>query len=45
MERKTAARRFRTIGDGSGFGRDDTLYPEELQLALRNRGMPLEGLR
>ncbi|MBI2294952.1 MAG: sulfite oxidase [Betaproteobacteria bacterium] len=45
MDRKTPGRRFRTIGDGSGFGRDDTLYPEELQLALRNRGMPLEGLR
>ncbi len=44
-ERGTAAGRFRTVGDGSGFGRDDTLYPEELQLALRNRGMPLEALR
>lgn len=45
MERVTAAGRFRTVGDGSGFSRDDTLYPEELQLALRNRGMPLEALR
>ena len=36
---------FPTVGDGSGFAQTDSFYKEELQLALRNRGMPLEGLR
>ena len=37
--------RFRTVGDGSGVDRSGTFTPEEVALALRNRGMPLEGLR
>src|SRR5205809_8132861 len=45
MEQKSAAKRFPTIGDDSGLAQTDSLYKEELQLALRNRGMPLEGLR
>ncbi len=36
---------FRTVGDGSGIERGPMYYPEELVLAARNRGMPLEGLR
>ncbi len=45
MEQKSASKYFPTVGDGSGLARTDGLYKEELQLALRNRGMPLEGLR
>ncbi len=37
--------RFPTVGDGSGLAPSETFYREEVQLALRNRGMPLEGLR
>lgn len=37
--------RFPQVGDGSGLAREGGLYPEELRLALRNRGMPLEALR
>ncbi len=36
--------RFPTVGDGSGLAAGDTFHREEVQLALRNRGMPLEGL-
>jgi DMSO/TMAO reductase YedYZ molybdopterin-dependent catalytic subunit len=36
---------FPEIGDGSGLGPADAFYREEVALALRNRGMPLEGLR
>lgn len=43
MARKTS--RFRTVGDGSGIERSDHFTREELALALRNHGMPLEGLR
>lgn len=43
MVRKTS--RFRIVGDGSGIERSDHFTREELQLALRNHGMPLEGLR
>ena len=32
------------VGDGSGLEADVRLYPEELQLALRNHALPLEGL-
>ena len=32
-------------GDGSGLAGDESFYMEELQLALRNRGTPLEALR
>ena len=45
MEQKSADKYFPTVGDGSGFGRTAELYKEELQLALRNSGMPLEALR
>ena len=38
-------KRFPTPGDGSDLALEDTFYKEEIQLALRNRGMPLEGLR
>ncbi len=36
---------FRSVGDGGDLAKDDTFFREELQLAARNRGMPLEGLR
>lgn len=45
MEQKNFAEQFVTVGDGTGFAQTESLYKEELQLALRNRGMPLEGLR
>jgi DMSO/TMAO reductase YedYZ molybdopterin-dependent catalytic subunit len=37
--------RFPTVGDGSGLAPGPQFYREEVQLALRNRGMPLEGMR
>ncbi len=33
------------VGDGSGIERGTQIHPEELQLALRNKAMPLEALR
>ena len=45
MEQKTTNKYFPNVGDGSGLAQTDGLYTEELQLALRNRGMPLEALR
>ncbi|HEY1390730.1 MAG TPA: hypothetical protein VGF38_19505 [Ktedonobacterales bacterium] len=33
------------VGDSSGLAPDDRFYREEVQLALRNRGMPLEAMR
>ncbi len=36
---------FRQVGDGDKTAGADLFYKEEIQLALRNRGMPLEGLR
>jgi DMSO/TMAO reductase YedYZ molybdopterin-dependent catalytic subunit len=39
------ANRFPQVGSGEGMGLADAFYREEIQLALRNRGMPLEGLR
>src|SRR5205814_10340184 len=45
MEPNITGKAFPPVGDGSGLGPDDTFYREELQLAFRNRGMPLEGLR
>jgi len=45
MEQKSATKYFSTVGDGTGLAQTDELYKEELQLALRNRGMPLEALR
>jgi DMSO/TMAO reductase YedYZ molybdopterin-dependent catalytic subunit len=37
--------RFRTVGDDSGIAENETFYREEVNLGLRNHGMPLEGLR
>ena len=45
MEQKALTKQFPMVGDGSGLAQTDRFYKEELQLALRNRGMPLEGLR
>src|ERR1051325_987289 len=45
MDQKSATKYFPTVGDGSGLAQTEGLYKEELQLALRNRGMPLEALR
>ena len=45
MEQKSANKYFPTVGGGSGLAQTDGLYKEELQLALRNSGMPLEALR
>ncbi|TMA62873.1 MAG: sulfite oxidase [Deltaproteobacteria bacterium] len=45
MEQKSANKYFSTVGDGSGLAQSEGLYKEELQLALRNSGMPLEALR
>src|SRR5437899_6680874 len=33
------------VGDGGGLEAGQRLYEEELQLALRNHALPLEGLR
>ena len=33
------------VGDGTGLAKDELIYPEELALAFRNRGIPLEGIR
>ena len=45
MDTQQVTDRFPTVGDGSGLATDEGFYQEEVQLALRNRGMPLEGLR
>ena len=45
MEQNSIVKRFRTVGDGGHFAPGDNFYREEVQLALRNRGMPLEALR
>ena len=45
MKQEQGAARLPAVGDGSGFAPGDTFYREELQLAFRNRGMPLEGLQ
>lgn len=37
--------RFPPVGDGADLAPAHTFYREEVQLANRNRGMPLEGLR
>ncbi len=41
----TLAEALPALGDGSGLSPDARFYREEVQLALRNRGMPLEALR
>ena len=45
MTQQNLENRFRTLGDGSGLNHEGTFCREEVQLALRNRGIPLEGLR
>lgn len=45
MSGQNASGRFPAVGDGSGLAPADAFYREEVQLALRNRGMPLEALR
>ena len=45
MTQQNVESRFRTVGDGSGSMPEDLFFREEVQLALRNRGMPLEALR
>ena len=45
MTDQGAGKRFRTVGLGGDLTHEDSFYREEVQLALRNRGMPLEGLR
>jgi len=45
MESDSAAQQIRTVGDGSGLEPTDRYYAEEVELAMRNRGLPLEALR
>jgi DMSO/TMAO reductase YedYZ molybdopterin-dependent catalytic subunit len=45
MDQDSAAQQIHVVGDGSGLDPTDRFYPEEVLLALRNRGMPLEALR
>jgi hypothetical protein len=45
MQQDDSGKRFPTVGDGSGLSQVDTFYREEVQLALRNKGMPVEAQR
>ncbi len=45
LRKRTVKSRFPAVGDGSGLAKGDSFHKEEIQLALRNRGIPLEGLR
>jgi DMSO/TMAO reductase YedYZ molybdopterin-dependent catalytic subunit len=45
MDTQNGSGRFPKVGDESGLAPADRFYREEVQLANRNRGMPLEGLR
>ena len=45
MARQQAKARFRPVGEGSKHTSEDTFLREEMQLAFRNRGIPLEALR
>ena len=45
MSKRDVSDRFPAVGDGKELEPGDSFYKEEVQLALRNRGMPLEGLR
>ena len=45
MTEQHTGNRFPVVGDGSGLAPTENFYIEEVQLALRNRGMPLEALR
>ena len=44
MCRQQTSYEFRLVGDGGKTAATELFYREEVQLALRNRGMPLEGL-
>ena len=44
MCRQQMSYEFRPVGDGGKTAATELFYREEVQLALRNRGMPLEGL-
>ena len=45
IDTDSAAQQIRIVGDGSGLDDSGRFYAEEVQLAIRNRGMPLEALR
>ncbi len=45
MRERKATSRFPPVGDGSGLAKEEGFLKEEIQLALRNRGIPLEALR
>src|SRR5712692_2054799 len=45
MAQQKARSRVPPVADGRDVAAADTFYREELQLASRNKGMPLEGLR
>ncbi len=45
MSQKNPSPRFRSIPDTRERDAVDLFHREELQLALRNRGMPLEAMR
>jgi DMSO/TMAO reductase YedYZ molybdopterin-dependent catalytic subunit len=45
MKKDETAKHFPIVGDGTGLSNTDNFYREEVQLALRNRGILLEGLR
>ena len=45
MQPENLSNRFPKVGDGSGISQTDSFYKEEVQLALRNKGMPLEAQR
>ena len=45
MDQDRAAQQIRTVGDGSGLDDTGRFSQEEVMLALRNRGMPIEALR
>jgi sulfane dehydrogenase subunit SoxC len=45
MAQRDVVNRFPVVGEGTGLESGGVFYQEEIQLALRNRGMPLEGLR
>lgn len=45
MDTPRSLGRFPRPGGDEGLATDDRFYREEVQLASRNRGMPLEGLR
>ena len=39
MTQHLTEKQFRTVGDGSGLAQEERFYQEDVQLALRNRGM------